>query len=208
VRAVGTPLERFKEDGLRAFKACRMASQLEFDIEKDTFDAIPKALPVARLVSMERIRDEFMKMLMHSPKPSKGIELMRQMGLLEIFMPELLEWEKYIQAKRENAANLNNALKKAEFFYTKKGCKIGILTFSGVGGMKYLYSKGCDIAILVNPDTKKISIGSINKNLSQLCVKLNEIEKGWGGRERIISSPFNGTNISEKFIKKICYKIF
>jgi putative nucleotidyltransferase with HDIG domain len=40
---------------------------------------------------MERIRDEFMKMLLNSPKPSIGIELMRKSGLLNLFMPELLE---------------------------------------------------------------------------------------------------------------------
>jgi poly(A) polymerase/tRNA nucleotidyltransferase (CCA-adding enzyme) len=91
VRAVGTPIERFKEDGLRAFKACRLASQLEFDIEEETLKAISRALPVAEMVSMERIRDEFMKMLLHSPKPSKGINLMKDTGLLAIFLPELLE---------------------------------------------------------------------------------------------------------------------
>jgi poly(A) polymerase/tRNA nucleotidyltransferase (CCA-adding enzyme) len=91
IRAVGTPLERFSEDGLRAFKACRLASQLQFEIEKETFEAIKEALPVARQVSMERIRDEFVKMLQHSPKPSVGVELMKQTGLLEIFLPELLE---------------------------------------------------------------------------------------------------------------------
>lgn len=91
VRAVGTPLERFKEDGLRAFKACRLASQLEFEIEEETFKAIAQSIPVADQVSKERIRDEFMKMLLNSPKPSHGIELMRQTGLLQLFMPELLE---------------------------------------------------------------------------------------------------------------------
>jgi len=91
VRAVGTPIERFKEDGLRAYKACRMAAQLQFQIEKDTLEAIKKALPVAELVSMERVRDEFMKMLLKSPQPSIGIDLMRKTGLLAIFMPELLE---------------------------------------------------------------------------------------------------------------------
>lgn len=89
VRAVGTPLERFKEDGLRAFKACRMAAQLQFDIEDETFQAITQSLPVAAMVSMERIRDEFNKMLKHSPKPSIGIDLMQRTGLLDIFMPEL-----------------------------------------------------------------------------------------------------------------------
>ncbi len=91
IRAVGTPIERFKEDGLRAFKACRLASQLEFEIEEDTLESIKQALPVAKQISMERIRDEFMKLLLKSPKPSKGIELMRETGLLNIFLPELLE---------------------------------------------------------------------------------------------------------------------
>ena len=91
VKAVGTPIERFKEDGLRAFKACRMAAQLGFEIEKETLEAIKKSIPIASQISMERIRDEFMKMLLNSPKPSIGIELMRQTGLLAIFMPELLE---------------------------------------------------------------------------------------------------------------------
>lgn len=91
VRAVGTPLERFKEDGLRAFKACRLASELNFDMEQETFEAIRLCLPVAKQVSMERVRDEFCKMLYNSAKPSRGIDMMRQTGLLELFMPELLE---------------------------------------------------------------------------------------------------------------------
>jgi len=90
VRAVGNPAERFKEDGLRVFKACRMASQLGFSIDPRTFDAITQTLSVAQKISMERIRDEFMKMLKNSNKPSVGVELMRTSGLLEIFMPELL----------------------------------------------------------------------------------------------------------------------
>jgi len=91
IRAVGTPLERFKEDGLRAFKACRLASQVGFEIDEETFSAISQCIPVAAQVSMERIRDEFMKMLLKSSKPSVGIDLMRQAGLLQLFMPELLE---------------------------------------------------------------------------------------------------------------------
>jgi poly(A) polymerase/tRNA nucleotidyltransferase (CCA-adding enzyme) len=91
VRAVGTPLERFKEDGLRAIRACRLASQLGFGIEQETFEAIKKSIPVVEMVSMERIRDEFMKMLLYSPKPSRGINLLKDTGLLGIFLPELLE---------------------------------------------------------------------------------------------------------------------
>ncbi len=91
IRAVGTPIERFKEDGLRAFRACRLASQLNFDIDEATFEAMSESVPVAAQVSMERIRDEFMKMLLRSSKPSVGIDLMRRAGLLTLFIPELLE---------------------------------------------------------------------------------------------------------------------
>lgn len=91
IRAVGTPIERFKEDGLRVIRACRFASILGFEIEEETFKAAKQAIPVVRQVSMERIKDEFMKMLLSSPKPSVGIEMMREIGVLEIFLPELLE---------------------------------------------------------------------------------------------------------------------
>ncbi len=91
VRAVGTPLERFKEDGLRSFKAARMASQLGFEVEPETLEGMRNSITVAKAVSMERVRDEFMKMLLNSPKPSVGIEIMREVGLLQLFIPELLE---------------------------------------------------------------------------------------------------------------------
>lgn len=91
IKAVGTPIERFGEDGLRAYRACRLASQLSFQIEEDTFNSISETLHVSKKISPERIRDEFVKLLMKSPKPSVGIELMRRAGLLELFIPELLE---------------------------------------------------------------------------------------------------------------------
>lgn len=91
IRAVRDPEERFLEDGLRAYKACRLASELEFEIEPATFQAIKNNLEIASQISMERIRDEFIKLLKYSPKPSLGINLLKDSGLLELFMPELLE---------------------------------------------------------------------------------------------------------------------
>ncbi|KXK09629.1 HD domain-containing protein [Candidatus Dojkabacteria bacterium] len=99
IRAVRDPLERFGEDGLRAFKACRLASELDFEIEIDTFNAIQETLHVAKRISMERVREELNKLLMFSPKPSKGIELLRMSGLLELFIPELLELIGLVQPK-------------------------------------------------------------------------------------------------------------
>jgi len=91
IRAVGDPVDRFTEDGLRGLRACRLASVYGFEIEEKTFDAIKKTLDIAAQISKERVQDEFMKLLLKSPKPSYGIELMRLCGLLELYIPELLE---------------------------------------------------------------------------------------------------------------------
>jgi tRNA nucleotidyltransferase (CCA-adding enzyme) len=90
IRAVGDPIARFREDGLRPMRAVRQAAQLAFDIDPPTRDAIPPTLDVFRRVSAERIRDELVKMLA-SPQPSRGLLLMRDTGLLGEVMPELLE---------------------------------------------------------------------------------------------------------------------
>lgn len=91
IRAVGDPIERFKEDGLRPLRACRIASVYNFEIDKETFDAIPLSLDIAAQVSKDRIREELIKIIIDSPKPSRGIELMRNSGLLKLYIPELLE---------------------------------------------------------------------------------------------------------------------
>lgn len=91
LRAVGNPVERFTEDGLRPLRGCRIASVYGFEFDDDTFNAIPQTLNVAAQISMERVRNEFMRMIKESPKPSVGIELMRKSGLLKLYIPELLE---------------------------------------------------------------------------------------------------------------------
>ncbi len=90
IRTIGDPVERFNEDGLRPFRACRFAAQLGFSIEKSTFEAISKCLDRAVMVSAERIREEFIK-IVQSVKPSTGIELLRETGLLNLIIPELLD---------------------------------------------------------------------------------------------------------------------
>ena len=90
IRAVGDPIARFREDGLRPMRAVRQAAQLAFGIDPPTQAAIEPTLDVFRKVSAERIRDELLKMLA-APKPSRGLELMRATGLLGEVIPELLE---------------------------------------------------------------------------------------------------------------------
>jgi poly(A) polymerase/tRNA nucleotidyltransferase (CCA-adding enzyme) len=88
IRTVGDPVERFREDGLRPLRAIRFACQLDFDIENRTFGSIVGVLDRVSLVSLERVRDELMKVL-KCEKPSRGLDLMHQCGLLAMFLPEL-----------------------------------------------------------------------------------------------------------------------
>jgi putative nucleotidyltransferase with HDIG domain len=88
LRAVGNPIERFREDGLRPIRAARFAATLEFDLEERTARALPDARSEVGRVAAERVQDELMKML-RAPKPSRGFEVLREAGLLEIWLQEL-----------------------------------------------------------------------------------------------------------------------
>lgn len=92
-KIIRTPLApdiTFSDDPLRMMRAIRFASQLNFDIEPDTFDAIIRMKERIRIVSMERISDELNKIIL-SPVPSYGFKLLFHAGLLEIIFPEFVE---------------------------------------------------------------------------------------------------------------------
>ncbi len=90
IRAVGDPRRRFEEDALRMMRAVRIASQLGFEIEKETEEAIQKNAKLIEEISWERIGAETMKILA-SDNPAEGVEKMREVGLLKYVIPELLE---------------------------------------------------------------------------------------------------------------------
>lgn len=98
IRSVGNPLERFNEDGLRPIRAIRFASQLGFEIETNTLQAISneKVLQKTSTISIERFRDELVKLL-KSPKPSVGLKLLESTNIMKLFLPELLEGRNCIQ---------------------------------------------------------------------------------------------------------------
>jgi len=89
IKAVGDPLRRFDEDGLRPYRACRFVSQLGFAIEPATGEAIPKKLDIASKVSAERIFVELTKLLTGVDAPS-GLMALAEYGLLGQCLPELL----------------------------------------------------------------------------------------------------------------------
>jgi tRNA nucleotidyltransferase (CCA-adding enzyme) len=88
LRAVGDPPARFREDALRMVRAVRLAAALDFAIEPGTLEAIGGNAPLAGHVSGERIAAELGKLLA-ADRPSVGLRLMAETGLLAVIMPEL-----------------------------------------------------------------------------------------------------------------------
>ncbi len=78
----------FSDDPLRMMRAVRFATQLGFDIESETFEAIERNAARIEIISQERILIELNKILL-SPKPSIGFELLMQCGLLKLILPEI-----------------------------------------------------------------------------------------------------------------------
>jgi poly(A) polymerase len=78
----------YSDDPLRMMRAVRFSAQLDFQIECESFDAIKRNAHRIKIVSIERIMDEFNKIMM-SPNPGKGLKMLKTSGLLKEFFPEL-----------------------------------------------------------------------------------------------------------------------
>jgi len=88
LRAVGNPRLRFREDALRMIRAIRLAATLPADIEPDTLGAIRENAGLAAHLSQERVAAELDRLLGAS-RPSVGLRLMAETGLLEVLWPDL-----------------------------------------------------------------------------------------------------------------------
>lgn len=103
-KIIRTPLDpekTFDDDPLRIMRAIRFASKLKFRIEEKTFDAIKKMrerLNEGKVVSQERITDEFLQILM-TDKPSIGLELLFKTGVMDVIFPEISALEGTDQRK-------------------------------------------------------------------------------------------------------------
>ncbi|MCD8071787.1 MAG: CCA tRNA nucleotidyltransferase [Alistipes sp.] len=88
IRTPCDPDKTFSDDPLRMMRAIRFASQLGFDIQEDTFDAIARNRERLKIVSKERITTELNKIVL-SPRPSIGFQLLDLTGLLPLIFPEM-----------------------------------------------------------------------------------------------------------------------
>ncbi len=92
IRAIGIPKKRFEEDALRIFRACRIASKLNFSIEEETLTAMKGEKENLRNVSAERIRVELFK-LVESDYPTVGLRYMQETSVLSTLLPALAKGE-------------------------------------------------------------------------------------------------------------------
>ncbi|WWU64831.1 CCA tRNA nucleotidyltransferase [Clostridium baratii] len=89
IRSVGDANKRFNEDALRMLRAIRFSTQLNFDIEENTLNAIKDNKDLIKNISAERIRDELCKILI-SNNVRTGLNLLKECGLLQIVIPEIV----------------------------------------------------------------------------------------------------------------------
>lgn len=102
-KLIRTPLDpdiTFSDDPLRMMRAIRFASQLQFTIVPETFEAIRRNRERISIISQERVTDELNKIIL-SPEPSSGFKLLDEAGLLEIIFPQFvaLKGAEYIDGK-------------------------------------------------------------------------------------------------------------
>ena len=88
IRAVGNPNKRLGEDALRMMRAVRIAAELGFTIEEETFKAIKRNTGLINKIAKERVRDELLKIL-GSPYPYEGMVMFRNAGLMQEILPEM-----------------------------------------------------------------------------------------------------------------------
>ena len=88
LRTPGRPQDSFNDDPLRMMRAARFASQLEFEIDLEVVEAMKELAPRISIISAERVRDEFTKILM-SDNPRKGITILVDTGLADLTLPEI-----------------------------------------------------------------------------------------------------------------------
>jgi tRNA nucleotidyltransferase (CCA-adding enzyme) len=207
IRCVGDSNRRFEEDALRMFRAVRFASQLNFDIEKNTLDSIKSNAYLAKYVSKERVQIEFNKILM-SKYPVKGIELLCETTLIDSICPEFVKTIGFNQNNPHHNLPLNEhiyavicavpediTLRLSAFFhdlgkpYTKTTDEKGISHFHGHAfkseGIAYTTMKTLkyDNETILNV-TKLVKfhdtrVNSSKSAVKKFMVKIGDLFKKW-----------------------------
>ena len=158
IRTPQDPLVTFEDDPLRMLRAVRFAVRLGFSIHRDTYKAISAKAPRLRIISGERIRDEFIKIVM-TAHARQGLQLLIETGLLQQFAPELAAAHGVLQNKPHVHDVWQHSLKTLELIPLESGITLRLAALvhdvgkpvakTGSGGDIHFYghqSTGAEIA--------------------------------------------------------------
>ena len=109
IKTPGNPNKTYSDDPLRMMRAVRFATQLHFEIEKESYEAILRNCERLSIISQERITEELNKII-KSPKPSRGFKVLFETKLLHQFFPELV--------KLEGVERVGKHVHKDNFYHT------------------------------------------------------------------------------------------
>jgi tRNA nucleotidyltransferase (CCA-adding enzyme) len=188
IRAVGKPIERYNEDGLRALRAIRFASVLKFEIDQPTFSAIPEAIEVFRKVAPERIKDELLKILA-DVNAARGIELLRSSGLLAEVIPELLPTVGFEQNQFHRYDVYNHSIKSLEHARGDGVLKLAVLlhdigkpnSAEGPQKLRTFYGHEKQSAKMVEKIMRRLKFSNAERNraCSLISNHMFHYEPGW-----------------------------
>ncbi len=112
IRGVGIASKRFQEDALRMMRAVRFSAQLDFSIEEGTLAALKENAPLIKNISIERIRDEFFKLILSDH--NERLDILLNSGMTEYFLPEILS--KKIDCEKINTLSKDINVRLAYIF--------------------------------------------------------------------------------------------
>ena len=113
IRGVGEPAKRFQEDALRMMRAVRFSAQLDFAIEENTLNALKENADLIRNISIERIREEFFKLILSDH--NERLDILLNSGMTEHFLPEILD--KKFDYGKINSLSRDIVVRLAYIFY-------------------------------------------------------------------------------------------
>ena len=119
IRSVGDPAERFEEDALRLMRAVRIATQLNGTVEEETLRVVQEKSDALASIAAERVRDEFVKIIM-ADTPDTGLRLLLQTGLLTHIIPELLKGDGVEQSQAHRYDVLEHSIRTLAHSGVKK----------------------------------------------------------------------------------------
>ena len=196
LRSVRSPRERFGEDPLRILRLVRFLCELGFSAETETYRAALELAPQLLVISVERIRDEFSKILL-SPRPSLGFALLIELGILQMFLPEVEAFVDFEQNQFHKADLFQHTLEVVSNTYPDLVLRLAAL-FHDVGkpstlstdetGFRHFYKHetiGADMTtdILLRLRYSK----QIVKEVSELVrLHMRPLDCGPGGMRRLI----------------------